>query len=53
MVDWPLTDHGPFSADFLHQRRWCVLGPMQVPGYLPIVRTTDPSGHGSWMAGED
>jgi len=24
----------------------------EVPGYVPIVRSTDPSGHGSWMAGE-
>jgi len=24
----------------------------EVPSYMPIVRTTDPSGHGSWMPGE-
>ena len=26
---------------------------LQVPGYVPIVRSTDPSGHGSWMVGEE
>ncbi|CAK9037362.1 unnamed protein product [Durusdinium trenchii] len=25
----------------------------EVPGYVPIVRSTDPSGHGSWMVGEE
>lgn len=33
----------------LKSRRW----PLQVPGYVPIVRSTDPSGHGSWMVGEE
>ncbi|CAE7747557.1 unnamed protein product, partial [Symbiodinium necroappetens] len=25
----------------------------EVPGYVPIVRSTDPSGHGSWMPAEE
>jgi len=25
----------------------------EVPGYMPIIRSTDPSGHGSWMVGEE
>ncbi|CAJ1455210.1 unnamed protein product [Effrenium voratum] len=38
----------------LHQASYAELMALgsEVPGYLPIVRTTDPSGHGSWMPGE-
>ncbi|CAL1153650.1 unnamed protein product [Cladocopium goreaui] len=42
-----------FSANFRKSYDALISSGSEVPGYLPIVRTTDPSGHGSWMAGEE